>query len=90
MNDEYIVIMNLGPDLEIGGWTVRDRADPKYVFPTYTWPTGVELRLHTGSGTDGDGVFYWNSASPIWSNTGDILWLEDATGGTVLTYIYED
>ncbi len=52
LNDEYVAIVNLGPDLEIGGWTVRDRADHTYVFPAYTWPTGVELRLHTGSGTD--------------------------------------
>ncbi len=90
LSDEYITIVNLGPDLEIGGWTVPDRADHKYVFPRYNWPTGVELRLHTGSGTDADGVFYWKSASPIWNNTGDTLWLEDADGGTILTYIYED
>ena len=88
LNDEYVAIMNLGPDLEIGGWTVRDRADHKYVFPAYTWSTGVELRLHTGTGKDGEGVFYWNSTSPIWNNTGDTLWLEDAAGGAVLTYTY--
>ena len=89
LNDEYVAIMNLGPDLEIGGWTVRDRADHKYVFPAYRWPTGVELRLHTGAGDNGEGVFYWNSSSPIWNNTGDTLWLEDADGGTVLTHSYE-
>jgi micrococcal nuclease len=90
LNEEYITIVNFGPALEIGGWTVRDRADHTYVFPPYTWPTGVELRLHTGSGTDADGVFYWNSKSPIWNNTGDTLWLEDADGGAILTYIYQD
>lgn len=89
LNDEYVAIVNLGRDLEIGGWSVRDEADHRYVFPNFTWATGVEMRLHTGTGADGDGVFYWNATSPIWNNTGDTLWLEDANGEMVLTYRYE-
>jgi micrococcal nuclease len=90
LNDEYVTIVNLGPDLEIGGWSLSDEADHRYAFADFTWATGVELRLHTGSGTDGDGVFYWGASSPIWNNTGDTLRLEDATGTQVLVYSYTD
>lgn len=90
LNDEYVTMMNLGSDLEIGGWTLSDEADHRYVFPDFTWATGVELRLHTGFGTDGDGVFYWNSNSPIWNNTGDTLRLDDESGVMVLMHGYED
>lgn len=90
LNEEYVTIVNLGPDLEIGGWSPVDEADHRYTFADFTWATGVELRLHTGSGTDGDGVFYWGASSPIWNNTGDTLWLQDATGAQVLVYSYTD
>ncbi|MDP6349874.1 MAG: lamin tail domain-containing protein [Chloroflexota bacterium] len=90
LNDEYVTIVNLGPYLEIGGWSLSNEADHRYTFADFTWATGVELRLHTGSGTDGDGAFYWGASSPIWNNTGDTLRLEDATGTQVLVYSYTD
>ncbi len=41
-------------------------------------------------GGDGDWVFYRGASSPIWNNTGDTLWLQNAAGAQVLAYSYTD
>ncbi len=88
LNDEYFTMINLGPHLQIGGWTVSDSADHDYRFPRFEWRTGTRLTLRTGSGLDQGGIFHWGSTSPIWNNSGDLLTLFDTSGNTILVYSY--
>ena len=88
LNDEYLTLINLGPDLQIEGWTVNDASGNVYRFGKYEWRTGTRITLRTGSGVAQGGVFYWKSETPIWTNTGDTLTLMDGSGDTVLVYSY--
>ncbi|MCY3938045.1 MAG: thermonuclease family protein [Chloroflexi bacterium] len=88
LNDEYLTLINLGPDLQIEGWTVSDASDNVYRFGKYEWRTGTRLTLRTGSGVARGGVFYWKSETPIWNNAGETLTLGDGSGNTVLVYVY--
>ena len=90
LNDEYLTLINLGPDLQIGGWTVSDASGHVYRFGKYEWLTGTRITLRTGSGVAREGVFYWKSETPIWNNTGDIATLMDGSGKTVLVYSYSN
>ena len=88
LNDAYVTMINLGADLQIEGWTVRDRAGHLYRFRSHKWRTGTRITLRTGTGFSQGGVFHWDSGSPIWNNDGDELSLLDATGRTILVYAY--
>jgi competence protein ComEC len=91
LNDEYVVFENTGTGvLDLSGWTVMDAAGASYTFPEgTTLAAGVELRLHTGSGTDSETDVYWGSGSPIWNNGGDTVIVTNAQGDTVLEDTYE-
>ena len=90
LNDEYLTLINLGPDLQIEGWTVGDASGHVYRFGKYEWRTGTRITLRTGSGVAQGGIFYWKSATPIWNNTGDTATLMDGSGKTVLVYSYSN
>ncbi|MCY4109524.1 MAG: thermonuclease family protein [Chloroflexi bacterium] len=88
LNDEYLTLINLGPDLQIDGWTVSDASGKVYRFDSYEWRTGTRITLRSGAGVARGGVFYWKSETPIWNNAGDTLTLTDSSGNTVLVYVY--
>ena len=88
LNDEYLTLINLGPDLQIEGWTVSDASGKVYRFDKYEWRTGTRITLRTGSGVARGGVFYWESDTPIWNNAGDTATLMDSSGNIVLVYAY--
>jgi micrococcal nuclease len=88
LNDEYFVLRNDGPTVNLRGWTATDEADHSYTFPDYELRTGETVTVHTGSGTDGQGHLYWGSDGAFWNNDGDTLTLQDASGATVLVYSY--
>jgi len=85
LNDEYVVLKNAGDEaLNLSGWTVTDEADHQYTFPDgTTLDAGETLTLHTGSGTDGDGHYYWGAGSPVWNNGGDTVTVRTAGGEVV-------
>ena len=90
LNDEYLTLINLGPDLQIEGWTISDASDRVYRFGKYEWRTGTRIILRTGFGVARGGVFYWKSERPIWNNTGDTATLMDSSGKIVLVYSYSN
>jgi micrococcal nuclease len=85
LNDEYVVLKNTGDtELHLSGWTVSDEANHTYTFSDgTTLGPGETLTLYTGSGTDGDGAYYWGSGSPIWNNGGDTVTVRNASGEVV-------
>jgi competence protein ComEC len=91
LNDEYLVFRNDGEEtVDLSGWTVADEVDHTYRFPDgTTLAPGETLTLHTGSGTDGDGHFYWGSGRPIWNNDGDTVFVRTDEGTLVLEVTYD-
>lgn len=89
LNDEYAVIENTGTgSVNIYGWTVKDSGTSIYKFGRYCLEPGSIIYLYTGSGSDGEGRFYWNSPRPIWNNDHDTLYLRDREGLLVEIYNY--
>lgn len=87
LDGETVTLTNDGSDtLDLSGWTVRDEADHVYRFPDgTTLAPGASLTLHTGSGEDGDGDYYWGQSRPVWNNGGDTVTVSTSTGQTVVT-----
>ncbi|MFB6078031.1 MAG: thermonuclease family protein [Halarchaeum sp.] len=90
LNDEYVVLRNGGDDsVALGGATVTDAAGHEYVFPGgVSLASDESLTLHTGSGTDGDGNYYWGADGPIWNNDGDTAVVRSAAGETLARTTY--
>lgn len=88
MNQEWVCFSNYGGDADVTGWRVRDEANHTYVFPSFTLPAGETVRLHTGSGPDGQTDLYWGSGRAIWNNSGDTVYLYNARGSLVDRYGY--
>jgi micrococcal nuclease len=91
LDDEYVTLRNAGNEaLDLSGWTVSDAA-----AHTYTFPEGAEiapngtLTLHTGSGEDGDGHYYWGRGSAVWNNGGDTVTVRNANGSVVIEREYK-
>ena len=73
----------------MGGWQVKDEAGHTYIFAGLTLAEGASVKLHTGCGTNTVTDVYWCSASEIWDNDHDTVYLYSAGGGHLLdSYTY--
>jgi len=89
LNDEYIIIENTGTDsIDINGWTIKDSGTSIYRFERYILEPGSTIYLFTGSGSVGEGKFYWGNSRPIWNNDSDTLYLRDKEGLLIEIYNY--
>jgi micrococcal nuclease len=89
INGEYAVIKNESVyEIDIGGWTIKDSATKIYEFKHYILKSGEKIFLHSGSGIDSKGRFYWNNSQPVWNNDHDTLYLRDKSGLLVEIYNY--
>ncbi|SEV92509.1 lamin tail domain-containing protein [Halobacterium jilantaiense] len=89
-NGEYVVFENDGAEpLNLGGWTVTDKAGHEYVFPTgLELGPGERVTLYTGTGTDTRTAVYWGLDRAVWNNAGDIVTVQDDDGSTVTREAY--
>lgn len=89
ISGEYAVIENRDAcDVDLGNWTLRDKAGHVYTFPRITVPSGGFCRVWTRSGTDTSRDLFWGMNHAVWNNTGDEAVLRDRTGRTVNVYSY--
>ena len=89
LNDEYVVFENNGTSpLNITEWSVQDKANNFYTFPTFSLVNGSSVTLYSGLGTDTTAQLFWGSTKPIWNNEGDTLYLRDAEGYYVSHFSY--
>ena len=72
----------------MANWTLKDKANHTFTFPTFTLNAGDIVRIWTKSGTDTAIDLYWGSGASIWNNAGDTAYLSDAQGDLVDTYGY--
>ena len=70
--DEYVQIENFDRKLvQRGDWTLRDKANHVYIFPTFTMKPGKVCRVYTSEiHTEWCG-FSYGSGGAIWNNRGD-------------------
>jgi Lamin Tail Domain len=87
LNAEYLRITNAGTrTANLYRWWVTDPAGHYYVFGgnIYLSP-GYSVYLHTGTGTNGGGHYYWGLGNYVWNNTGDTAYLRSDLNYTVDT-----
>ncbi len=93
LNDEWVLIVNRTMEaVSIGGWTLKDEsASHRFVFPSgFTLRAGDKVTVHTGCGQDSRQHLYWcESGSAVWNNSGDTAFLLDLAGNIVATHHYE-
>jgi hypothetical protein len=88
LNAEYIVIKNTGNRAkQLKGWVVKDKANHRFIFPSYKIGPGGYVKIHTGKGNNRRGDLYWGSGNFVWNNDGDKAWVNTA-GTTVDTCAY--
>jgi micrococcal nuclease len=89
INGEYVVLENTGSTiLDTTGWTIKDSGTNIYRFGSYEFYPGSRIILYSGRGKDSDGLFYWNSTTPVWNNDSDTLYLRDGEGLLIGIYNY--
>jgi micrococcal nuclease len=91
LNGEWVVIANAGDSAQLlTGWVLKDEsASHRYHFPRgFSLNLGVEVRVHTGCGTDTPTALYWCSGGAIWNNDGDTAFLLDDHGNIADHYAY--
>jgi hypothetical protein len=82
LNAEYILLKNTAKvAMVVTGWTLRDKANHVYKFPTTRINPGKYLYVRTGKGTNNASTRYWNKTWYIWNNTGDTAYLRGPAGG---------
>lgn len=88
---EYIEIRNVGPDVDLTGFSVRDESSQhRFEFPSGTrLATESTLRIFTGCGTDTATELYWCSTGPVWDNSGDTVFLVNPAGSIQASASYE-
>jgi len=88
-DDEYIVIENRGnTPIDLTGWTVLDEANHRYLFPNFVLSAKARVTLRTGLGKNTKSDIFWGSRKPIWNNDGDTIFIKDAEGNLILSYVY--
>lgn len=84
LNAEYVVVKNTSTTNQVlTGWTLRDKQNHVYTFPTYTLGAGKSVTVRTGKGTATSTNRYYNSGNYIWNNTGDSAILRTKSGSQV-------
>jgi endonuclease YncB( thermonuclease family) len=92
LNEEWISIRNDGGSaVDLTGWGVKDEsATHRYEFPSsFTLGPGEIATLLTGCGVDfGTKLFWCNTGSAVWNNSGDTAFLLDPNGNAHDTMSY--
>jgi hypothetical protein len=84
LNAEYVQLKNTSTVAKVvTGWTLRDKQNHVYKFPTTRINPGQYLTVRTGRGTNNAANRYWGSGNYIWNNTGDTAYLRTQTGALV-------
>jgi micrococcal nuclease len=81
LNDEYITIRNGGATpVDLTGWQILDDGTVAFVFPGMTLPPGVQVIVHSGSGSPEGKELFIGSGVPILNNDAGTLILRDQDG----------
>jgi Lamin Tail Domain len=85
LNAEWIQLKNpCSSGKSLNGWTIKDAANHRYPFGTYTLAAGGTVKIHTGKGRNTATDRYWGQAWYVWNNTGSETAALRNSAGTVV------
>ena len=82
---EMVIVQNLGPRVNIKGWTLADLRGNIYVFPDFLLENNAGVRVHTEAGLDTATDLYWGRTSAVW-DANDTATLKDRNGTVIDSY----
>jgi len=93
LNGEWVEIENRGSGpVDLTGWMLKDEsASHRYTFPDgFTLGRGATVTVYTGCGDDtADEVYWCETGSAVWNNSGDTAFLSDPSGNITFAYSYD-
>jgi hypothetical protein len=88
--EEFVEFRNDTEDsIQLRGWTLRDRENHVFVFPSFVLGPGQYCRVYTNEYHPTSCGFSYYSPSPIWNNDGDCAYLKDPYGQLIDTFCYD-
>jgi hypothetical protein len=88
LEQEYVVLLNFGVELDMEGWSVTDRDGHTFVFPDFRLGSGEGVRLYTGQGYNSANELFWGRNSTLWAADSDTVYLIDDEGVLIDQYTY--
>ncbi|MEZ5377303.1 MAG: lamin tail domain-containing protein [Acidimicrobiales bacterium] len=91
LNGEWVVVGSDDELVDLSGWALKDETSShRFVFPNgFSLAAGSTVRIFSGCGSPTESELYWcQSGSAIWNNSGDTAFLLDPAGNTVATLAY--
>jgi hypothetical protein len=81
LNGEWVELVNRGSTpIDLTGWDIRDDSSSHRFDLGGTIGPGDTLMVRTGAGTSGQGQWFLDSPSPVWSNRTDTVLVIDPDG----------
>ena len=83
-----------GKSVSLTHWTLRDRANHVYRFPSFLLKAHKSVEIHTGTGRNNATNLYWGHKPPystgyVWDNSGkETATQKNAAGKTIDTGSY--
>ena len=88
--DEYVEISNNIAAVQLEGWTLKDKANHRFVFPAFELNPGQVCRVYTNQDhPEWCGFSFQFDESAIWNNGGDCGYLLDVQGNPVDEFCYQ-
>jgi hypothetical protein len=75
-------------DVDVTGWTLRDAARHRFIFPSFRLRSGFGVAVWTKAGIADDENLFWGRRAAVWNNTGDTAVLSDSSGMQVAQFSY--
>lgn len=85
-NGEWVTIRSRSGAADLTGFVLKDEsASHRYTFPDgFVLAEGASVRVFSGCGSNSENQLYWcNSRSAVWNNSGDTAFLLDPNGNVV-------
>ena len=81
LNGEFVRVMNTGAaEVNLAGYTLSDSGPNVYTFGDISLGSQKAITIFTGCGVDNQNELYWCAELPVWNNSGDTAFLNDANG----------
>jgi endonuclease YncB( thermonuclease family) len=81
LNGEFVRLLNAGDtEVNLSGFTLRDAGPNVYAFGDVILGSQQSITIYTGCGQDKQNELYWCAELPVWNNSGDTAFLNDAAG----------
>ena len=90
-NGEWVTIRSRSGAADLSGFVLKDEsASHRYTFPDgFVLGEGASVRVFSGCGSNSETNLYWcNSGSAVWNNSGDTAFLLDPNGNLVAQFSY--